>query len=132
MFLLAQAVRSSLACLVRSERVKLAGAAPREAGTSWTSSVRLSGIHVNALVMTELTVMFFRLRILPVAASPTQSSTRFAVPFRKAKCFPSSLHSTPLIFAPGGTSIFTSEPSATPSELTRLNTGNGVVSLLLG
>ena len=66
----------------------------------------------RALPITELIATPFKLRILPVAASPTQSSTRFGVPFRNAKCFPSSLHSTPLIFASGGTSILTSEPSA--------------------
>src|SRR5688500_1380522 len=56
--------------------------------------------------------MPLRLRIFPVAVSPTHSSTLFDVVFRKAKCFPFSLHSSPLIFAPGGVSILISEPSA--------------------
>src|SRR5918999_6402491 len=91
----------------------VAGAAGRLAGMSWTSSVRLSGIQLNGLPIAELIVTPLTLRIFPVDVSPTQSSTRLAAVFRKAKCFPSPLHSRPLIFAPGGTSILISEPSAT-------------------
>ncbi len=51
----------------------VAGAAPRFAGTSWTSSVRLSGIQPSGLPTSELIVTPLTLRILPVAVSPTQS-----------------------------------------------------------
>ena len=62
--------RPELSCVLGSFGTGgMVGAVPREAGTSWTRRVRLSGIHVNALGMTELTVMPFRLWILPDAVS---------------------------------------------------------------
>jgi hypothetical protein len=82
---LVQDGRSSPACLARVEP------AARRRGAARGARVGPAACDCQAssqrITDRELIVMPFRLWILPVAASPTQSSTRFGVVFRKREVF---------------------------------------------
>src|SRR5919112_5246048 len=95
-----------------------AGGAPRFAGAVCTRSVRLSGIHWTTvpefgLRLMALTTTPLSLHARADAASPDHSSIPVSVVLVKAKRLPSALHTGTPARAPGGSSIFRSDPSAT-------------------